>query len=72
MERKKSCRRPSDFHSVADCSSKLGVSEDTVRRLLGAGVLRGMRVRTAWRVVPADLQAFIASRTNSPIAREAA
>lgn len=45
-------------------SVRLGMSIQTVRRLVGSGDLVAYRVRRSWRVYESDFQAFLASRSN--------
>ena len=48
--------------SVRDVAAQLGVCTATVYRLVGEGQLPHVRVLNAVRVVPRDLEAFVAGR----------
>ena len=51
--------------SPAQAAARLGVSRWTISRALKAGELKGMRDnRGGWRIAPADLEAWAASRLH--------
>jgi excisionase family DNA binding protein len=54
---------PKDYLTVREVAKSLNVAEYTVRQYLRKGQLRGTKI-AGWRVKPADLVAFIRSRTN--------
>ena len=47
-------------------ASHLQVSRGQVAKLLAWGHLRGSKVGNLWRIDPADLEAYLASRSNQP------
>jgi excisionase family DNA binding protein len=51
---------PTTLLRVPDVAARLDVSEDLVRRLIHAGVLPVVRLGRVLRVVPAELDAFVA------------
>lgn len=54
--------------TVEEAAQRLDVTEETVRRLLRRGELRGMQLskRSGWRIRAGDLDAFIESRFRTP------
>lgn len=52
--------------SVEEVATQLDVTEETVRRWLRNGDLRGIRLsrKAGWRIREADLQAFLDKRTS--------
>ena len=53
--------------TVEEVAQRLAISEETIRRWLRNGTLRGVRLgatRAGWRVSEADLAAFLLERTN--------
>ena len=51
--------------SIGQVARRLSVGETTVRRDIASGDLAAVRVgRRAWRVSEADLERFIAERSN--------
>jgi excisionase family DNA binding protein len=51
--------------SVEDVAARLDVTEETVRRWLRSGELRGIRLsrKAGWRIREVDLQTFLDKRT---------
>lgn len=51
--------------SVEDVAARLDVTEETVRRWLRSGDLRGIRLsrKAGWRIRESELQAFLDKRT---------
>ena len=47
------------FLAVADVADLLGIAPAAVVELLEAGELRGLRVRSAWRIADDEVQAWI-------------
>lgn len=47
-------------------ASHLQISRGQVAKLLAWGHLRGSKVGSLWRIDPADLEAYLASRSNQP------
>jgi excisionase family DNA binding protein len=58
-------RSSSDYLSVWEVAERLGKPEETVRRWLRSGELRGIRLarKAGWRVRQGDLRAFLDQRT---------
>ncbi len=55
--------------TVKEVAERLGTHQETVRRWLQSGRLRGYRPggdKLGWRVRRDDLEAYIAQRTNAP------
>jgi excisionase family DNA binding protein len=55
--------------TVEEVARRLATSEETIRRWLRSGRLRGVRLgaaRAGWRVSEADLAAFLRERANRP------
>ncbi len=53
--------------TVEEVARRLATSEETIRRWLRSGRLRGVRLgatRAGWRVSEADLAAFLSERAN--------
>jgi len=51
--------------SVHEVAKQLGLTEERVRQLIRAKQLRATKIG-GWLVKPADIEAFIQSRSNSP------
>jgi excisionase family DNA binding protein len=58
-----------DLARVAD---RLDVTRETARKLVHSGDLAALRVSNLWRIEPADLARYIASRRFVPSARRTA
>lgn len=61
---------PAGYLSIRDAATTLGVSEDSIRRMIQAGKLRASRVgggRGAWRIARADLEAALAEEPPAPV-----
>ena len=55
--------------TVGEVARRLAMSDETIRRWLRAGRLRGVRLgarRAGWRVSEADLDTYLRARTNVP------
>ena len=55
------------FLTVADVARRLATTDETIRRWLRAGRLRGVRLgarRAGWRISEADFAAFLRDRAN--------
>lgn len=50
--------------SITKISRALDVSENTTRRLIVSGKIRASRVGQQWRVMPDDLESYLAERSN--------
>lgn len=53
--------------TVEEVAKRLSTSEETIRRWLRSGRLRGIRLgatRAGWRITETDLAAFLQERTN--------
>ena len=53
--------------TVEEVASRLATSEETIRRWLRSGKLRGVRLgatRAGWRIDETDLAAFLRERSN--------
>jgi excisionase family DNA binding protein len=46
--------------TIVDVSTRLQVSDKTVRRLIGRGALLAHRVGAQWRIAGRDLDAYLA------------
>jgi excisionase family DNA binding protein len=58
---------PQPAYTWTEVATRLRVSRDTIRREVEAGHLRSIRVgHHAWRILDADLDAYIAERASSP------
>ena len=53
-----------DYLTVKEVSTKLGVSEKTVRNYISKGELIAYMLGTSWKITEEDLQAFIKSKSN--------
>jgi len=58
-----------DYLTVREVAKSLNITEYTVRKYLRKGELRGTKI-AGWRIKPADLVAFIRSKTNVDRIRE--
>ena len=47
------------FHTVEDVATRLGLHPRTVHRMIREGRLRATRIGKSYRVLPADLDAFV-------------
>ncbi|WIG60664.1 MAG: hypothetical protein OJF49_003412 [Ktedonobacterales bacterium] len=59
--------------TVEEVARRLGIAEESVRRYLRSGKLRGYRaggVKAGWRVQAQDLEAFKAARMNIALTQE--
>jgi excisionase family DNA binding protein len=54
------------LYSVEDVAKQLDVTEETVRRWLRGGDLRGIRLsrKAGWRIRDVDLEVFLNKRTS--------
>jgi excisionase family DNA binding protein len=55
--------------SITKFSRILDISENTARRLITSGKVRASRVGQQWRVLPKDLDLYLAERSNADIQR---
>ena len=56
----------SEYLTPEEIATKLKVHEDTIRRWLRTGELRGIKIgKRQWRVRKADLEAYLAGQENS-------
>jgi len=58
-----------ELFTVREVAERLKVHEETVRRWLGAGELKGYRPggkKTGWRIAASDLDRFIKGTANRP------
>ncbi len=58
-----------ELFTVREVAQRLKVHEETVRRWLGAGDLKGYRPggkKTGWRIAASDLERYIAGVSGSP------
>jgi excisionase family DNA binding protein len=53
-----------DLMTVAEVAKKLHVSQQTVKRYIRNGILRGVQLQGLWRVQPVALDEFVRSRTT--------
>jgi excisionase family DNA binding protein len=53
-----------DALTTAEAAAELGVSEDTVLRLVQRGELRAYKVGRAWKIRREDLEAYLAAVVN--------
>lgn len=53
--------------SKKDAAERLGVSHRTVTRLIESGDLRAFKVRAQVRILPADLDKYIAARVKAGV-----
>jgi excisionase family DNA binding protein len=66
---------PSQMLTVEQVARRLAITEETIRRWLRSGRLRGVRLgatRAGWRVTEVDLAAFLHERANMPAEGKAA
>ena len=55
--------------ALSEVARLLGIGRSTAHRLVVSGDLRGFRVGTAWRVLRADLEAFVVARRDAAATR---
>lgn len=53
-----------DYLTVKEVSTKLGVSEKTVRDYINKGELIAYKLGTSWKITHEDLHTFIKSKSN--------
>jgi len=53
-----------DYLTVKEVSTKLGVSEKTVRDYINKGELIAYKLGTSWKITQEDLHTFIKSKSN--------
>jgi excisionase family DNA binding protein len=66
---------PGQMLTVEQVARRLATTEETIRRWLRSGQLRGVRLgatRAGWRVSEVDLAAFLHERANIPAQGKAA
>jgi len=66
---------PGQMLTVEQVARRLATTEETIRRWLRSGRLRGVRLgatRAGWRVSEVDLAAFLHERANMPAEGKAA
>lgn len=51
--------------TVKDAAERLSVSQETIRRWLKAGKLRGSNTPAGWRIADADVEAFLNRYKNA-------
>jgi len=54
---------PKSYLTVRDAAKQLELTEYRVRQLIREGQIRATKIKQ-WRIMPADLNAFIKARTN--------
>jgi excisionase family DNA binding protein len=47
------------LYSIAEVSKMLGVSDETVRRMIAAGQLKAVKVRQQWRISKMELEKYL-------------
>jgi putative molybdopterin biosynthesis protein len=57
---------PAIMLSVQETAERLGVSEQTVMRMIAAGTLPAYRIGRRWRIDQTDLETYIASTRYDP------
>jgi excisionase family DNA binding protein len=60
------------LYSIATVAERLDISQDTVRRLIGRGVLAAIHIGSSVRIDAAELEAFIVKQRRSSQRRQAA